>query len=62
MFEQQPILVGFSIRSEAMDVARSAPQGAHYYHADLAYYLALYISVCHPCCMHSVVVVVEAGA
>ncbi len=26
--------VGFSIRDEAMDVARSAPQGAHY-HADV---------------------------
>ncbi len=27
--------VGFSIQGEAMDVARSAPQWAHYYHADV---------------------------
>ncbi len=27
--------VEFSIQDEAMDVARSAPQGAHYYHADV---------------------------
>ncbi len=33
--EQQPLLVGvFSIPDEAMDVARSAQQGAHY-HADV---------------------------
>ncbi len=31
--------VGFSIRDEAMDVARSAPQGAQYYHADVIYSL-----------------------
>ncbi len=31
--------VGFSIQDEAMDVARSAPQGAHYYHADVIYLL-----------------------
>ncbi len=30
--------VGFSIQDEAMDVARSAPQGAHY-HADVIYLL-----------------------
>ncbi len=29
---------GFSIQDEAMDVARSAPQGAHY-HADVIYLL-----------------------
>ncbi len=32
------LLVGFSIKDEAMDVARSAPQGAHY-HADVIYLL-----------------------
>ncbi len=31
--------VGFSIQDEAMDVALSAPQGAHYYHADVIYLL-----------------------
>ncbi len=31
--------VGFSIQDEAMDVARSAPQGAPYYHADAIYLL-----------------------
>ncbi len=31
--------VGFSIQDEAMGVARSAPQGAHYYHADVIYLL-----------------------
>ncbi len=31
--------VGFFIQDEAMDVARSAPQGAHYYHADAIYLL-----------------------
>ncbi len=30
--------VGFSIQDEAMDVARSAPQGTHY-HADVIYML-----------------------
>ncbi len=30
--------VGFSIQDEAMDVARSAPQGAHY-HVDVIYLL-----------------------
>ncbi len=30
--------VGFSIQDEAMDVARSAPQGANY-HADVIYLL-----------------------
>ncbi len=30
--------VGFSIQDEAMGVARSAPQGAHY-HADVIYFL-----------------------
>ncbi len=30
--------VGFSIQDEPMDVARSAPQGAHY-HADVIYLL-----------------------
>ncbi len=30
--------VGFSIQDEAMDIARSAPQGAHY-HADVIYLL-----------------------
>ncbi len=30
--------VGFSIQDEAMDVARFAPQGAHY-HADVIYLL-----------------------
>ncbi len=30
---------GFSIQDEAVDVARSAPQGAHYYHADVIYLL-----------------------
>ncbi len=30
--------VGFSTQDEAMDVARSAPQGAHY-HADVIYLL-----------------------
>ncbi len=30
--------VGFSTQEEAMDVARSAPQGAHY-HADVIYLL-----------------------
>ncbi len=29
---------GFSIQDEAMDVARSAPQGAHY-HVDVIYFL-----------------------
>ncbi len=29
-----PLLVGFSTPDEAMDVVRSAPQGAHY-HADV---------------------------
>ncbi len=33
------LLVGFSIQDEAMDVARSAPQGAHYYHEDVIYLL-----------------------
>ncbi len=33
------LLVGFSIQDEAVDVARSAPQGAHY-HADVIYLLA----------------------
>ncbi len=32
--EAHPLSVGFSIQDEAMDVARSAPQGAHY-HADV---------------------------
>ncbi len=32
--------VGFSIQDEAVDVARSAPQGAHY-HADVIYLLLL---------------------
>ncbi len=31
--------VRFSIQDEAMDVAWSAPQGAHYYHADAIYLL-----------------------
>ncbi len=31
-------LVGLSIQDEAVDVARSAPQGAHY-HADVIYLL-----------------------
>ncbi len=31
--------VGFSIQDKARDVARSAPQGAHYYHADVIYLL-----------------------
>ncbi len=39
VFEQQRILVcRISIQDEAMDVARSAPQGAHYY-ADVIYLL-----------------------
>ncbi len=30
-----PKMAGFPIQYEAMDVARSAPQGALYYHADV---------------------------
>ncbi len=35
------VSVGFSIQDEAMDVAWSAPLGAHYYHADVTYLLSL---------------------
>ncbi len=34
--------VGFSIQDESVDVARSAPQGAHY-HADVPLLFLLYI-------------------
>ncbi len=31
--------LAFYIKNEAMDVAQSAPRGAHYYHADVIYLL-----------------------
>ncbi len=31
-----PLLVEFSMYDETMDVVCSAPQGAHYYHADVS--------------------------
>ncbi len=42
------LLVGFSIQDEAMDVARSAPQGAHY-HTDVIYLLLLLRLQCILC-------------
>ncbi len=50
--------VRFSIQDEAMDVARSAPQGAHHYHADVIYLPTVFISqwTTHSCILYQLCV------